>query len=41
MYACKGIELLQREIECYKKIINYNDLEKEVDEDMRRLGFKK
>ena len=41
MYAFKGIELLQREIEYYKKIINYNDLEKEVDEDMRRLGFKK
>ena len=41
LYAAKGIELLQREVEHYKKVIDYESVEKEVDEDMIRLGLKK
>lgn len=41
MYSVKGIELLQREIEHYKKRINYDDVCREVDEHKRRLGIKK
>ena len=41
MYAFEGIELLQREIEHYKKLINYDEVVKEIDEDMKRVGLKK
>lgn len=30
MYSQLGIELLQREIEHYKKVINYDELSKEI-----------
>lgn len=40
MYSHLGIELLQREIEHFKKVINYDDVCQEIDEDMRRLGLK-
>ena len=40
MYSKLGIELLQREVEHYKKLINYDDIVKEVEDDMERLGFK-
>lgn len=40
-YSLKGIELLQREIEHYKKQIKYDDVVKEIDQDMKRLGLKK
>lgn len=36
-YAKKGIELLQREIELYKKKINYNELKADMDEDIKRM----
>jgi len=41
MYSFKGIELLQREIEHFKEQIKYDDVVREIDEDMRRLGLKK
>ena len=41
MYSFKGIELLQREIEHFKEQIQYDDVVREIDEDMRRLGLKK
>lgn len=41
MYSLLGIELLQREIEHYKKTINYNSVVEEIDQDMRRLGIRK
>lgn len=41
MYSLKGIELLQREIEHFKEQIEYDDVVREIDEDMRRLGLKK
>ena len=41
MYSHLGIELLQREIEHFKKVINYDDVCKEIDDDMKRLGFKR
>lgn len=41
LYAFKGIELLQREIELYKNEINYTDVVDEIEEDMKRLGLKK
>lgn len=41
MYSMLGIELLQREIEYLKKVINYDDICQEIDEDMKALGFKK
>lgn len=41
MYTMPGIELLQREIEHYKKVINYDDLCKEISDDMKRLGLRK
>ena len=40
-YANVGIKLLQREIELFKQLIDYNSLCKEVDEDMIRLGLKR
>ena len=40
MYSMMGIELLQREIEHFKKSINYDDVCKEIDEDMKKYGFK-
>lgn len=41
MYSQKGIELLQREIEHYKKTINYDALVEEIDQDMKRLRLRK
>lgn len=41
MYSQLGIELLQREIEHFKKVINYDEVCQEIDEDMIRLGLKK
>ena len=41
MYSFDGMELLQREIEHYKKLIDYDGVVKEIDEDMRRLGLRK
>ena len=40
-YSQLGIELLQREIEHFKKVIDYDSVCQEIDEDMRRLGFKR
>lgn len=39
MYSRLGIELLQREIEHYKQIIDYDSVVLEIDEDMKRLGL--
>lgn len=41
MYSHLGIELLQREIDHFKKVINYDDVCKEIDEDMKKLRLKK
>lgn len=41
MYSMLGIELLQREIDHYKEVINYDEVCKEIDEDMKRHGFKR
>lgn len=41
MYSHLGIELLQREIEYFKKVINYDDICQEIDEDMKRRRLKK
>lgn len=40
MYSMLGIELLQREIDHFKEVINYDDVCKEIDEDMKKYGFK-
>ena len=40
MYSMLGIELLQREIEHFKNVINYDQVCKEMDEDMKKYGFK-
>lgn len=41
MYSHSNIKLLQREVEHYKKVINYDDVVEEIDQDMKRLGLKK
>ena len=41
MYTMLGIELLQREIEHFKKVINYDGVCQEINEDMRRLNLRK
>lgn len=41
LYSQLGIELLQKEIELFKEKIKFSEVCKEVDEDMRNLGFKK
>ena len=41
MYSTLGIELLQREIELFKQDIQYDDICREIDEDMKRLGLRK
>ena len=41
MYSFKGIELLQREIEHFKEQIKYDDVVREINEDMKRLGIRK
>lgn len=38
MYSRLGIELLQREITHFKKVINYDGVCQEIDEDMKRNG---
>lgn len=40
MYSMLGIELLQREIDHFKKVIDYDGVCQEIDEDMKRLGMK-
>ena len=40
MYSMLGIELLQREIEHFKNVINYDQVCKEIDEDMKKYGLK-
>lgn len=41
MYSQLGIELLQREIDHYKKIINYDEIVEEINQDMKRLGLRR
>ena len=41
MYSMLGIELLQREIEHFKEVINYDEVCREIDEDMKKHGFKR
>ena len=41
MYSLLGIELLQREIEHYKKTINYDGVVEKISQDMKRLGIRK
>lgn len=41
MYSQSGIELLQREIEHFKKEIDYDGICQEIDEDMKTLGLRK
>ena len=41
MYSLSGIELLQREINHFKEQIKYDDVVREIDEDMKRLGLRK
>ncbi len=41
MYSQLGIELLQREIEHFKKKINYDAICQEINEDMIRVGVRK
>lgn len=41
MYSQLGIEWSQREIEHYKKVINYDAVVEEINQDMKRLGLKK
>ena len=40
MYTHQGIELLQREIDHHKEVIDYDAVEKEIKEDMRSKGFR-
>jgi len=40
MYSFDGIELLQREIENYKQIIDYTNVVEEIEQDMKRLRLK-
>ena len=40
MYTLQGIELLQREIDHYKRVIDYDAVEKEIKEDMSSKGFR-
>ena len=41
MYSVLGIELLQREIEHYKKTINYDGIVEEIQQNMKRLEIRK
>ena len=41
MYSQLGINLLQREIEHFKKVINYDGVCKEIDDDMKRVRLKR
>jgi len=41
IYSIPGIDLLQREIENYKKVINYDDVCQEINEDLKRMGLRK
>ena len=41
MYSQSGIELLQREIEHFKKEIDYDGICQEIDEDIKTLGLRK
>lgn len=41
MYSLSGIELLQREINHFKEQIKYDDVVREIDEDMKRFGLRK
>ena len=41
MYSLSGIKLLQKEINHFKEQIKYDDVVREIDEDMKRLGLRK
>lgn len=41
MYSHEGVELLQREVENYKRKINYENLQQEINKDMKVKGLKK
>lgn len=41
IYSILGIELLQREIEHYKNIINYDEIVEEMEQNRKRLGLKR
>lgn len=41
MYSLSGIKLLQQEINHFKEQIKYDDVVREIDEDMKRLGLRK
>ncbi len=41
MYSSLGIELLQREVEHFKKVIDYDAICQEIEEDKKRMGLKK
>lgn len=41
MYSQPGIELLQREVDHFKKIIDYDVVCQEIEEDMKKLGLKR
>ena len=41
LYSMEGLELLQREIEHFKEVINYDKVCHEIDEDMEKLRLKK
>ena len=41
MYSQLGINFLQREIEHFKKVINYDGVCKEIDDDMKRVRLKR
>lgn len=40
IYSKKGIEILQREIEHYKKQINYEGVKEEINQDMQKLKLR-
>ncbi len=41
IYSIAGIDLLQREIEHFKKVINYDVICEEINEDLKRTGVRK
>ena len=41
LYSTEGIELLQREIDIYKKSIRYDEIVEEIQRDLQRLNKKK
>lgn len=41
MYSLRGIELLQREINYFKEQIKYDDVVKEIDKGIKKMGLRK